>query len=56
MKLENGMKMGDVIKTIGQYLGGRGGGKPNLAQGAGMTQLEKKDQAFQEIKDTINNW
>jgi len=54
--LENGMKMGDVIKTIGQYLGGRGGGKPNLAQGAGMTQLEKKDQAFQEIKDTINNW
>jgi len=54
--LENGMKMGDVIKTIGQYLGGRGGGKPNLAQGAGMTQLDKKDQAFQEIKDTINNW
>ncbi len=54
--LDNGMKMGDVIKTIGQYLGGRGGGKPNLAQGAGMTQLDKKDQAFQEIKDIINNW
>ena len=50
------MVMGDVIKTIGQYLGGRGGGKPNLAQGAGMNQLDKKDDAFQAIKDQINSW
>ena len=54
--LDQGMVMGDVIKTIGQYLGGRGGGKPNLAQGAGMTQLDKKDDAFQAIKDQINSW
>ncbi len=54
--LDHGMVMGDVIKTIGQYLGGRGGGKPNLAQGAGMTQLDKKDDAFQAIKDQINSW
>lgn len=40
--VENGLKMGDAIKTVGEYLGGRGGGKPNLAQGAGMTQLDKK--------------
>ena len=52
----NDMKMGDVINTIGQYLGGRGGGKANLAQGAGMTQLDKKDDAFKAIKDQINSW
>ena len=51
-----GLKMGDAIKTIGEFLGGRGGGKPNLAQGAGMTQLDKQDEAFQAIKDIINNW
>ena len=54
--LDNGMKMGDVIKLVGDYLGGRGGGKPNLAQGAGMTQFDKKDEAFQAIKDQINSW
>ena len=54
--LDNGMKMGDVIKTIGEYMGGRGGGKPNLAQGAGMTQFDKKDEAFDAIKDIINSW
>lgn len=54
--VQQGMKMGDVIKTIGQYLGGRGGGKPNLAQGAGMTELDKADEAFNAIKDEINSW
>ncbi len=54
--LDNGMKMGDVIKLVGEYLGGRGGGKPNLAQGAGMTQLDKRDEAFQAVKDQISAW
>ncbi|RAP44636.1 MAG: alanine--tRNA ligase, partial [Methanosphaera sp. rholeuAM6] len=54
--LDNGMKMGDVIKLVGEYLGGRGGGKPNLAQGAGMTQLDKRDEAFQAVKDQISGW
>lgn len=54
--VQQGMKMGDAIKTIGEYLGGRGGGKPNLAQGAGMTQLDKKEEAFQAIKDQISGW
>lgn len=53
--VDKGLKMGDVIKTIGEYLGGRGGGKPNLAQGAGMTQLDKKDEAFDKIKEELNN-
>ena len=54
--VENGLKMGDAIKTVGEYLGGRGGGKPNLAQGAGMTQRDKKEEAFQAIKDIVNSW
>lgn len=51
--VDKGLKMGDVINTLGEILGGRGGGKPNLAQGAGMTQLDKKDEAFQALKDKI---
>ena len=50
---EKGIKMGDVIKEVGTYMGGRGGGKPNLAQGAGMTQTDKKDEAFNAIKEQI---
>jgi alanyl-tRNA synthetase len=53
--VEKGFKMGDAIKIIGEYLGGRGGGKPNLAQGAGMTQLDKKDEAFDRIIEEISN-
>lgn len=54
--VDSGLKMGDVINSIGEYLGGRGGGKPTLAQGAGMTQLDKKEEAFNSIRDIINNW
>ena len=53
--VEKGMKMGDVVNLIGQYLGGKGGGKPNLAQGAKMTQLDKADEAFNALKDQISN-
>ncbi|MGN1321904.1 MAG: alanine--tRNA ligase [Methanosphaera sp.] len=54
--LDNGMKMGDVIMDIGKFLGGRGGGKPTLAQGAKMTNLDKQDEAFNEIKNQIKSW
>ena len=50
------MKMGDVILDIGKFLGGRGGGKPTLAQGAKMTNLDKQDEAFNEIKNQIKSW
>ena len=53
--VEKGMKMGDVVNLIGQYLGGKGGGKPNLAQGAKMTQLDNVDEAFNALKDQISN-
>lgn len=54
--LEKGMKMGDVVNDIGKFLGGRGGGKPTLAQGAKMTDLSRKDEAFESVKEQIRSW
>jgi alanyl-tRNA synthetase len=51
--VDAGMKMGSVIKDMGEILGGKGGGKPNLAQGAKMTELEKQDEAFDIIKKQL---
>ena len=33
--MELGLNAGDVVKTFGAQVGGRGGGKPAMAQGAG---------------------
>ncbi len=33
--VEAGVKAGDLVKLIGGYIDGRGGGKPDLAQGSG---------------------
>lgn len=30
-----GIKAGDLVKLFGGYVGGKGGGKPDLAQGSG---------------------
>ena len=54
--VEKGMKMGDVINLMAEYLGGKGGGKANLAQGAGMKQQENTQEAFQSIRDIVNKW
>ena len=33
--VRTGIKAGDLVKTFGQYVDGKGGGKPELAQGSG---------------------
>ncbi|HZK31701.1 MAG TPA: alanine--tRNA ligase, partial [Corynebacterium sp.] len=33
--VEQGIKSGDLVKLFGEYVGGRGGGKPDMAQGSG---------------------
>ncbi|OEY23902.1 alanine--tRNA ligase [Corynebacterium sp. BCW_4722] len=33
--VEAGVKSGDLVKLVGEYIDGRGGGKPDLAQGSG---------------------
>ena len=40
-----GLKAGDVVKALGPVLGGRGGGKDDLAQGGG-TEVGKIDEAI----------
>ena len=45
--LTDTVKAGDIIKTMAEALGGKGGGRPDMAQGGG-TDIEK-------IPDAINN-
>ena len=33
--VQAGVKAGELVKAFGQYVGGKGGGKPDLAQGSG---------------------
>ena len=48
----NGVKSGDVVKLIGGYVGGKGGGKPDLAQGSGSTP-EGIDQALAAAREEL---
>ena len=34
-KLEQGLKAGDLIKTLAPFAGGKGGGRPDMAQAGG---------------------
>ncbi|PIQ44204.1 MAG: alanine--tRNA ligase [Gammaproteobacteria bacterium CG11_big_fil_rev_8_21_14_0_20_46_22] len=46
--LTSTIKAGDVVKEIAQAVGGKGGGRPDLAQ-AGGTQPEKLDEALKNM-------
>ena len=54
--IEQGLTMDEAIKAIGEVLGGKGGGKANLAQGAGMKQQDNTQEAFQSIRNIVNKW
>lgn len=47
--VQSGYKAGDIIKTINTVTGGRGGGKPDFAQG-GCASAELIDTAIEQIK------
>lgn len=52
-----GIKVNEIIKNSAKILGGGGGGRPNLAQGAGPNSIKMKDAlefALIQIKDIIN--
>lgn len=49
--VEKGLKAGDLIKEISQYIKGGGGGRPDMAQ-AGGTYPEGLDQAI----DAVSQW
>lgn len=46
--VDKGFKSGDAIKAMAAELGGKGGGKPDLAQ-AGGTDPSKLPQAFEKL-------
>lgn len=52
--LTDQVKAGDLIKNMAPIVGGKGGGRPDMAQGGG-TQPEKITEALRFIKDYIKN-
>ncbi len=50
--IEEGIKINTIIGEAAQFLGGGGGGRPNLAQGAGKNK-EKMDEALDKALDMI---
>ncbi|MBP3087703.1 alanine--tRNA ligase [Corynebacterium sp. sy017] len=52
--VSRGLKAGDLVKLLASYVAGRGGGKPDMAQGAG-SDAAGIDAGFTAIKDAIEN-
>ena len=52
--VNTGVKVNDIIKGAAKILGGGGGGRPNLAQGAGPNS-DKIDDALKFVIDQIKN-
>ncbi|WP_297009155.1 DHHA1 domain-containing protein, partial [uncultured Corynebacterium sp.] len=47
-----GVKAGDVVRTVAPYVGGRGGGKPAMAQGSG-SDVAGIDAAVKAVRDVV---
>ena len=50
--LHDSLKAGDVLKTVADVMGGRGGGRADMAQG-GADSLKHVDDAFDKAKEYI---
>ena len=48
------IKAGEIVKPLAEIVGGRGGGRPNLAQ-AGGPDIEKLDEALQAVSSVIED-
>ncbi|MGB5065568.1 MAG: DHHA1 domain-containing protein, partial [Candidatus Competibacter sp.] len=46
------LKAGDLVNMVAQQVGGKGGGRPDLAQ-AGGTDPSKLDSALQSVPDWV---
>jgi len=53
------IKAGDIIKKISNEISGKGGGRPDFAQGGGVSDLENLKKVFvknqNELKNLVNN-
>ncbi|MBK4141527.1 alanine--tRNA ligase [Corynebacterium macginleyi] len=52
--VDQGVKAGDIVKRLGEYVNGRGGGKPDMAQGSG-TAAEGAQRGFEAVKDLLQS-
>ncbi len=52
--VEKGVHCGTIIREITAVAGGKGGGKPDMAQGGG-TEVSKVDDALAKVDDVINS-
>lgn len=52
--VDEGVKAGDIVKRLGEYVNGRGGGKPDMAQGSG-TAPEGAQRGFEAVKDLLQS-
>ena len=52
LAIERGVKAGDLVKVISGYVDGKGGGKPDMAQGSGAN-AEGLQQAFDAVRDEL---
>ncbi|AKK06048.1 alanyl-tRNA synthetase [Corynebacterium mustelae] len=50
-----GVKSGDLVKKFGEYVNGRGGGKPDMAQGSG-TDVEGIQAGFKAIYEQVSQY
>ncbi|MEG2037799.1 MAG: DHHA1 domain-containing protein, partial [Ruthenibacterium sp.] len=50
--IEKGMHAGNLVRVICEMVGGKGGGRPDSAQG-GATELFKIDEAFAQVPSLI---
>ena len=51
-ELTDRIKAGEIIKDVAQILGGKGGGRPDMAQGGG-TKVEKLEEAFRRFTEIV---
>jgi len=52
LALQDGVRAGEIIKSLAQKLGGSGGGRPEMAQGQGKA-IKQLDAAFEIIKESL---
>ena len=50
--IERGIKAGDLVKLLAGYIDGKGGGKPDMAQGSGSN-AEGLSAAFNALRDEL---
>jgi alanyl-tRNA synthetase len=52
--IAKGVKINEIVKEAAKIMGGGGGGKPNLAQGAGK-KGEKLPEALKYVRDSLKD-